>query len=82
MKVTFTGSNASGYVAYWGYHFPCGEAVVVETAEAIEGATRHPEFQVEADAKAENPAAESEETAAAPAEAPKPKKRRQRRKKA
>lgn len=41
---TFNGVNASGFVAYWGYHFPCGVEVLVETKEAIEGVKRHPEF--------------------------------------
>lgn len=45
MKATFTGRNKSGYVEYWGYRFPCGEAVEVE-GEAVEAARRHPEFEV------------------------------------
>lgn len=47
MRAIFKGDNASGYVEYWGYHFPCGEAVEIDTAEAIEGAQKHPEFEVE-----------------------------------
>lgn len=45
MKATFTGRNKSGYVEYWGYRFPCGESVEIK-GEAVEGAKRHPEFEV------------------------------------
>lgn len=48
MRATFTGVNASGYVRYWGYHFPCGKPVEIDTVEAIEGVKRHPEFELEA----------------------------------
>lgn len=46
MKATFTGQNKSGYVDYWGYRFPCGEAVEVD-GEAAKAAKRHPEFAVD-----------------------------------
>lgn len=48
MRATFTGVNASGYVDYWGYRFPCGEPVEIDKAEVIEGAKRHPEFELTA----------------------------------
>lgn len=41
---TFEGRNASGYVTYWGYCFPCGEPVRVDSPEAIKGVKAHIEF--------------------------------------
>lgn len=51
MKAKFTGSNASGYVDYWGYHFPCGEVVTINSEEAIAGVRQHPEFSFVKDEK-------------------------------
>lgn len=73
-KVIFQGENASGYTRCWGYTFPTGEAVEVDSA-VLEQATGHPEFEVVADkpAKAENPPAEKEKPVPAPKTAAKPK---------
>lgn len=62
MKATFKGQNKSGYVAYWGYVFPCGEAVEIEGA-AVAAAKRHPEFTVSGKSY-------TEEELAAPDDAP------------
>lgn len=54
-QITFKGSNASGFVAYGGVKFPCGEAVMVTTGDDagelskswLHRLENHPEFEVD-----------------------------------